>query len=425
MIGLVFGLISFAEVKASSIIRKLPKVKKVLQQTDPSITVTGSLNICPNGTVKLTATDAPTGATIQWYKDDAAINNATSIDYTTTQAGSYYAIIKFAGTDTKYIPVTVISNPYPTASFTSQPINSCNASIVKFTSTTSGNVKYLWSFGDPNSGDGDTSTAANPVHKFVGSSTSTSQNFYVQLKVTSAVGCVYTTYKYVTATISGAQLGGLNPSVYNGKQYFSVCGNNAVTEFTFTNKSTTTAANTNYNISWGDGSTDYNSATFNSPLKHTYNAGNYTLTYIVYGQGTCKDTIQYGVFVGTNPAVGLGNPGNTVICTGAALTFPVTGTANNPAGTLYTVTYSDGTPSRVYTSAPDTITHYFLTSSCGYYTGSYNNSFSATIVASNPCNSSTATVTPIYVSQRPKANFSVSPSEIVCTGNTTIFTNTS
>lgn len=398
--------------------------RNYFRQTDPVITVTGSLDLCPGGSVRLTATDAPTGATIQWFKDGAAINNATSINYTATQAGSYYATINFAGTDTNYTPVNVTLNPYPTATFSNQPINACNASIVKFTSTTSSNVKYLWDFGDLNSGSNNTSTSANPVHKFIGSSTSVSQSFYVQLKVTSDAGCSYTYARYVTAAVSNAQLGGLNPSVYNDKQYFSVCGNNAASEFTFTNKSTTPAANTNYNISWGDGSPDFTNASFTS-TKHTYNAGSYTLTYIVSGQGVCKDTLQYGIFVGTNPAVGLGNPGNTVICTGAALTFPVTGTANNPAGTLYTVTYGDGTPPRVYTSAPDTITHYFLTSSCNYVSGTYYNSFSATIVASNPCNSSTATVTPIYVSQKPKAQFAVSPSDIACINNTVTFSNTS
>lgn len=174
----------------------------------------------------------------------------------------------------------------------------------------------------------------------------------------------------------------------------------------------------------GDNSTDFIGGNSFTTTTHQYGIGTYQLKFIVTGANGCLDTTNYKVFIGGNPAVGLGNPGNTAVCTGSSLTFPVTNTQSNPPGTIYTVHFNDGSPDKVYTSAPDTIIHFFNKSSCGTTSGSYTNSFSATITASNPCSSSEAVVSPIYVSEKPKASFTASK-DVICINSSISFTSNS
>src|SRR5690606_5596729 len=134
-------------------------------------------------------------------------------------------------------------------------------------------------------------------------------------------------------------------------------------------------------------------------------------------------------FVGNNPAVGLENPGNTDICIDASLTFPITGTENNPPGTTYIVSFNDGSASLTFNHPPPpSVTHTFLTGSCGTTSSngstSYQNSFYANIRAINPCDESSATVVPIRISTIPDADFSI-PQGNHCINTSLCFTNTS
>jgi PKD repeat protein len=329
------------------------------------------------------------------------------------------------------IKVTV--SPYPVASFSFSPNNQCGSEPVTFVNTSSGiGLSYFWNFGDPNSGEANTSTSTSPTHRFIGTPGVATQTFTVTLIVTSSGGCSDTITQQVTTRQSpGRELGGTGKIVYNGLNYFTTCSNSSSAEFTFTNLSSTSASNTNYRIVWGDGSPDFNSATFDATT-HTYNTGTYTLLFIVSGGAPnfCVDTATYYVFLGSNPAVGLNNPGNTTVCSGSPLTFPITGTFGNPPGTTYTVTFNDNSPQQVFTHpAPAGVSHTFLISSCGTTssdgTNIYNNSFSAVIVASNPCGNSSSGVVPIYVSQTPEAIITVSPNDTVCVNRTITFTNAS
>ncbi|WP_160129897.1 PKD domain-containing protein [Kordia antarctica] len=229
----------------------------------------------------------------------------------------------------------------------------------------------------------------------------------------------------VTITITespNANLGGTG--AVGGEPLFRVCDNMAST-FTFTNTSSTASTlNTNYTINWGDGSPDFTAATWTSTM-HDYAVGIYTLTYTIQGNNGCDTILAYTVFVGSNPAVSLGNPGNTDICNTDALTFPITGTANNPSGTTYTITFNDGSAPQIYNHPPpSSITHMFTMSSCNTTSSdgsnTYANSFSANIVASNPCSSSSVGVVPIYVSSEPEADFTY-PTEPSCTNTLVCF----
>ncbi len=216
----------------------------------------------------------------------------------------------------------------------------------------------------------------------------------------------------VTINISpDASLGGTGSgSNFGGVPVFRTCSN-TVSTFTFTNTTSTTSLNSNYTINWGDGTADFNSTSWSSTT-HTFPVGLSNLTYTIQGNNGCFTIKKYIVFVGLNPAVSLGNPGNTDICNSNSLNFPITGTENNPPGTIYTVTFNDGSTPVVFNHPPPaSVPHTFTKSSCGVTSSdgsnSYPNSFSAIIVASNPCNISSVGVVPIYVSTPPKADFTI------------------
>jgi hypothetical protein len=132
------------------------------------------------------------------------------------------------------------------------------------------------------------------------------------------------------------------------------------------------------------------------------------------------------LFVGSNPSVGITNPGNTSICTGSSLTFPITYT--NSPGTIYTVTFNDGTAPVNFNPASQTsITHIFNLSSCGttsQASQTYQNSFSASVNAINPCSQSSGTVVPIYVSEKATPAFTISPKDTICINTVVTLTNT-
>ncbi len=224
-----------------------------------------------------------------------------------------------------------------------------------------------------------------------------------------------------------ANLGGTGGgSNFNGYPVFRICAN-AISTFNFTNTSSTGGTNSNYTINWGDGTPNFTNTSWNT-LSHEYQIGLWYLNYTILGSNGCSVTRTFIVFVGSNPAVSLGNPGNTDICNANSLTFPITGTTNNPPGTTYTVTFNDGsTPQTFNHPPPSSVTHTFTSSSCGVTSSdgsnTYANSFSANIVATNPCSTSSVGVVPIYVSANPQANFT-SPTA-ACTSTQVCLTNTS
>ena len=209
-----------------------------------------------------------------------------------------------------------------------------------------------------------------------------------------------------------ASLGGTGSgTTFNGIPAFRICSN-VTSPFSFSNTSSTASTlNTNYTIDWGDGSPNFTSASWTTTT-HTYAVGYWNLTYTIQSTNSCEIIKKYVVFVGSNPAVSLGNPGNTDICNSTQLTFPISGTENNPSGTTYTISFNDGSSPITYNHPPpSTISHTFLKTSCGVTssdgTNSYPNSFRANIVAQNPCGTSAVGVVPIYVSTPPIADFTI------------------
>jgi gliding motility-associated-like protein len=260
-----------------------------------------------------------------------------------------------------------------------------------------------------------TNTAGTYEYKLVSYSDSAGTTTTINQSVSVVVSSV---------PIPDITMNGTGKFVYKGATVFKICGNSSA-EFEFVNASTTTDTNTSYTINWGDGSVE----TINSwtSKTHTYAVGYYNLVYTITNSVGCSTTQTYNVFLGSNPAVGFTAALNADICVGSTLSFPLTGTNNNPPGTTYEVSFSDGSLEN-YTqeTLPATISHIFDKNSCGYTyvsgSSSIPNSFSGTVKAINPCGVAVVSVGPIFVSSPPKAEITVAKNNClntkVCIQNT-------
>ncbi|MFN5319622.1 MAG: hypothetical protein ACK5CY_12345, partial [Bacteroidia bacterium] len=126
------------------------------------------------------------------------------------------------------------------------------------------------------------------------------------------------------------------------------------------------------------------------------------------------------------PSITFGYSGNAGGCAPHTVVFNISGFSGNVSTTTYTVNFGDGSPILNYTQAtlPTTISHTYTQISCGQVFNGNQNAFGATITAANSLGASTATVTPIRISKKPNAAFTLSP-PVICSGGSITFTNTS
>lgn len=339
--------------------------------------------------------------------------------------------------DSTYIYVDV-SNVKPTMDFTFAPNNVCGGIPINFTSNVTGGVlplSYAWNFGD-----GNTSSSQNAVHSYLvqGPPYPGTRNFTVKHYATTAYGCRDSVSKPITfrTTPHDSIVRGSNViafSIFNGFPTFSTCINASSYTFSFMNQTLTPANNTGYTIQWGDGvSPDSSFASWPNGaaglITHTFPTGNSVMTVITTGSDGCQTVKKYNVFLGSNPSVGLSSPGNTSACAPVSFTFGINNVSANPPGTTYQITINDGSAPINFTHPPPaTYTHTFNSSSCGTTSNVGNtpfpNSFSATIIARNPCGSTPGSVASIYISRKPAANIIVSPSNVICANTPLTFIN--
>ncbi|WAC39428.1 PKD domain-containing protein [Pedobacter sp. SL55] len=360
----------------------------------------------------------------EWQKD--GINTGVSADTFTPTVSGTYRIVKDGGISNE---ITLDFN-VPTASFTHNATNNaCGTEMVTFANTSTNGESYLWEFGD-----GQTSTEQNPTHTFKADFGNITQEFKVKLTVTNNA-CQRVTSN--EQTISVKQLpdisisGNFQSTVFDGKNTIYICSDTD-SEFEIDNVSTTKTTNASYRIIWGDGTPHYVSNTFTS-IKHTYPVGIKTMRIITTGQNGCVNQEDFTVFVGQRPAGNLDRDQYTDICSGGRLTFKLSEeTKKNPPGTIYRIKFNDNTPEiklvEPLTDSQRTFDKTFDESSCGFNFNiggqNINNSFGATFIAENPCNSSTGAIGNIFVNDKPKAGFSKNKSSIICEEETITFTNT-
>ncbi len=315
------------------------------------------------------------------------------------------------------------ANTPPSGSFTFLD-RQCSGNHIQFTTSTAPTdpYSYSWDFGDTF-----TSTVRNPTHKFTVTNALSSQTFNVTLTITDTI--TFETSKVIKsvtvvtapdATLTGTGSG----AVVNGMPAFQI-NTNAPQVFTFTNSSSTIGSNTKYTINWGDGSPNF-SATKWTTQNHTYPIGTWTALYTIEGGANGCTTVQpFIVFVGLKPTVILGQPTKIDPCKPGPVTFPISGSRNNPPGTTYTVSFNDGSPDTILNHPPPpAIVHTFKMSSCGITSYNIINSFYAKIEAQNVSGTSESHVVPLYISTPLTAECKLSK-PITCTNSPVCVRNTS
>ena len=217
---------------------------------------------------------------------------------------------------------------------------------------------------------------------------------------------------------------------------FTTCysvGNFLPLHLTLSNTSSTANTDSIYEINWGDGSAIYttNGLQFQGiDTLHTYSStGAFNLTLVVTGQNECLEYDTISVFLGNTPEVSLENPGGLNFCATNEITFPITGTDDNPSGTIYTISTNTGDPDYIFPHPPDSsYTHIFDETSCGalFSNGNVSNFFTVNILAVNACGNGFNPVGPINVSSMPEANINISPTDsVACLNSIVSFSNIS
>ncbi|WP_306643254.1 PKD domain-containing protein [Sanyastnella coralliicola] len=384
------------------------------------------ITICQGETVTLggspTIVEGGGGVGVQWSN---GLGNGENPTVTPNSTTTYTVNMTGGGCGGESDQITVTVLPSPEADFNFSPNGECGGTTVNFTSTSSGNgLSYDWNFGNPGA-PSNSSTQQNPSHEFVAPGNGNT-TFTVTLTVTDSNGCVDSFSQTVDVQESP------DPTITDADIFtpFVMCGAQGQVTFdlTINNGSTTTGTNTNYFIDWGDASAPYDDPSFTS-LTHTYTSeGFYNLTVTVTGDNGCENTANYEVFAGSNPSIGLANPGATInLCAPNTLVFPLTNYENNSPGTEYTITFSDGSPPETFVHPPPaSVEHTFNISSCDFTSlGGFANSFYVQIIAENPCGFSAATIEPIQTSSAPTAAMDVFPGTEGCAGSPFTFTNVS
>lgn len=326
----------------------------------------------------------------------------------------------------------------PTASFTTLPVASggtltiCQGQQVTFintSTTTAPGATYTWTFssGTPSSASGvgphniiyntvtsPSTTATLFVQNPNGTSSSSSLTIVVNVTPTSNISLLNSGAGFATTTSSGTTL-------------FRNCNTTSGTTI-FNFGVGTYAVGTTQTFSWGDGSPNNTQADLvSNQVSHQYALGLYTLTHTVVLPNGCQIVKQYLVFNGTAPEIIVSGSGQTT-CLPSPYSVGIL--SNGIPGTLYNVSFSDGSPASVFSTVSDTtVSHIFNSSSCGqtYPVGpvTIDNAFQATIVAQNTCGTTFATVGPITISTGTDALFSYSPPSPICEGEPVTFNNLS
>ncbi|MFZ4522052.1 MAG: PKD domain-containing protein [Bacteroidales bacterium] len=326
--------------------------------------------------------------------------------------------------------LNVTITAYPVASVTVGNNNACSGTPVNFQGPAGAGYTYLWNFNDPPSGTNNTSILQNPSHVFntYGCGTTT---YNVTLTVTNLCGCSTTSLPQAV-TIKQQP----NPQLADQDPIspFSNCDNNpspAIHDFPITLNNATPNAGciSGYTIDWGDGTPISPYAAGFTTATHLYtNLGAFNLVFTATGTNGCSNSITYTVANQSVPAVGISNNGgNTAGCYPITFTFTIDGAANNSPGTIYEISYGDGTMETKTNEellVNNIVSHTYTSSSCGQ--GIPGNQYTVRVIASNACLISVeATVNQIKVYKPPVASFSTSPSSNGCVNTSVCVTNTS
>ncbi len=363
-----------------------------------------------------------TGLIVDWFWDfgDGTNSNAQNPMHVFVPGSSYNVELTVTDSSgcTHSVIIPVFVDPLPVASFTFNPNNVCSGSSISFTNTSTGTgLTYHWDFGD-----GTTSTQQNPSHVFTSYGCGV-QNFTVTLTVTDAHGCVSS----VSHTVSILQ----QPEVLfienNGFIFCHTDTTNISDTAIVYNFSPDAACITSYTIDWGDGTPPqliappFDAA---NPIQHIYTTlGYYTVTITSVGTNGCVTVDTQTATIESNPvAVLVGPPmGTNTGC--APMQVCVTNISQNISSTtLLELNWGDGvTQILPPSSVGDTVCHIYHVSGCN--NGVMTN-YAITLTASNTCDFSSVSWSPIRIYEPPEAEFTI-VDDSVCVNDPVVFINIS
>ncbi len=381
------------------------------------------LNVCAGQTI--TFTDSSTAALpiIAWRWRIKNISlpdtfNTRSATVTYNNVGTdtvFLRVNNTTGVDSLFFLVRVNALPVaPTITNTGTSNLICSGSSVTLTTITTG-VAYQWRLN------------GNPIASATAQSYNANAAGNYSL-VVSNNGCNSAPSTPIAITVTAAP----DASIGDPLTSFRKCGStiNAPNfQFEIQNISTTTATNNSYTINWGDGSpttTKTSSWGLFDTAGHLYTSvGSFIITLTVTAVNGCVSNKTYNLFNGTSPALGVSTPANTVGCAPQTFAYVFNAaTKSNTPSTTYTVRFDDGSPIQNYTQSnlPDSIIKTFSFTPCSLGLGV----FKLYVTATNPClPNRNVIIDAANISQKPTANFSISPNDTVCVNSNITFTNTS
>lgn len=298
-------------------------------------------------------------------------NNSTlqnpSASYTTP--GSYTVTLVVTSAtgqkDSVSTVITIVTNPI--VNFSANIVSACeDDQAITFTNLTVGATSYIWDFGDGNS-----STAVNPLHLYTSPGT-----YNVKLVATNNFGCqgIATKNAYITILPK--------PSASITASQTSSC--DVSTIFQFTGPSTNVST---WNWNFGDGT----SSTQQNP-SHQYSAGGtYPVSLIVTASNGCSDTA-----VSAN-SISIGSslvPSFTMDDSAGCGPLTIQFDCTVPDALTWSWDFGDGT-----TSTIDNPSHTYSSP------GSYN--ITLTVTTLSGCNGSVTYPGLVTVDSPPVANFTV------------------
>jgi len=409
-------------IKLSGIFLLLISIKSFSQC--PAVADFDFQRMCNDGVVNFTDQSyiAGTGLIVGWNWDfgdgnTSAIQNPNHDFIPGFTYNVQLAVTDSSGcSDTIIIPVFV--NPLPSASFTFNPNNICSEAIINFTNNSTGlGITYSWDFGD----GGPTSTQPNPTHSYIAFGCG-SQNFNVTLTVTDLNGCTSTETQIVTVLQQPEVMFVEN----NGFTFCHTDTTNILDNAIVYNFSPSAGCITSYTVDWGDGTPIENiTPPFDAanPIQHTYTTlGYYTVTFTAIGANGCITTDIQSASIESNPvAVLIGPPmGTNTGC--APMQICVTNMSQNISSTTnLELDWGDGFTEILPPSAVgDTVCHIYHVSGCE--NGVMTN-YSITLTASNTCDFSSNTWSPIRIFTPPEAEFII-VDDSICIDDLAVFINT-
>ena len=256
---------------------------------------------CTPLNIDFTNTSSNTATSFVWYFGDGDSSYIANPSHLYLIGDSLFPKVVAYNTDTSYhcigksIFYDTLVTHYPAhSSFIADSTGGCLPMSVQFINSSTNAISYLWKFGN-----GDTSTAANPVYTY------TNAGIYTDTLIANGGGgCNDTLIRtnYLTAQTRPIIIPSFSGSPLTGCDSLTVQFSNTTTDATF------------YLWRFGDGGSN----SINNPSYHYTHPGNYSVTLIAYNYALCgllSDTLilfNY-IHVLTPPNIIITQSGDTLI----------------------------------------------------------------------------------------------------------------